>query len=86
MQNIGDYLKFNLPFYLYLYHVFLIIILARPDPPVGVKLTQCYGLEAKLEFQFDESLSNFNNMDHFIIEAKTEYEDIWSEVFIIKHL
>ncbi|RUS76729.1 hypothetical protein EGW08_015509, partial [Elysia chlorotica] len=58
---------------------------AKPEPPKDVNASQCQPKEATLTWYFDESMSNFQKMDKFVVEYLTQFdeeEDLWQHATV----
>ncbi|KAK3734449.1 hypothetical protein RRG08_029124 [Elysia crispata] len=58
---------------------------AKPEPPRNVNVSACQPKQAILSWYFDESMSNFQEMDKFVVESLTQFdeeEELWQHATV----
>ncbi|GFR87913.1 neural cell adhesion molecule L1 [Elysia marginata] len=47
---------------------------AMPDPPKNINVTVCRGKQATVTWYFDDSMSNYQKMEKFVVESLTKFD------------
>ncbi|KAL8567508.1 hypothetical protein ACOMHN_010099 [Nucella lapillus] len=55
-------------------------VIAPPDPPRSLVMLSCSSSRAELEWEFEDSGSNFSPLEEFVLEFSTNHHpDVWHE-------
>ena len=60
-----------------------------PDPPLNINVTSCRAKQAKVTWFFEEKMSNYQEMEKFVVELLTMFDEIsgrWQHAAVVPYV